>query len=253
MRAASKAEEESRTITSPAIVQVMNTTELLENILLFLDLHTLLCAKRVSRQFRDVTQRSRRIQKALFLESLRQPTIQELEWMEGHEQPITLSRNMEKLPASLQEIPANPLHAKYVRYSRTSGSSIRRPSSTVGFREPRRFTDDYQKLRYSHDSASWRRMLVIQPHAAPIYIREEWVSGGSVVKEPCYDGLRMADLKTYERTTDDSGFSFSRRVVNLHIDMKWAYGKPGMRKESPNDPKRNKMYEVCGWDILSSR
>lgn len=61
--------------------KVINTTELLENILLFVNLRTLLCSKRVSRQFWDAIDGSITIQKALFFRPLSYPIPKETEAM----------------------------------------------------------------------------------------------------------------------------------------------------------------------------
>ena len=53
-----------------AVDRVLGTTELLENILLFLPLRDILLANRISARFRDVMNESSMVRKALFFEPL---------------------------------------------------------------------------------------------------------------------------------------------------------------------------------------
>ena len=155
-----------------AATMLINTFELLEDILLMLDLRTLLLAKRVSTRFRDAIDGSINIQKALFFKPISLPTATKIKIMVQH---ISMAKGVndeqyaEHLPEIVSKvITLNPLLEKCLSYSRfTSASDWRghaHPTIHVKTDPP----GVIQKLHDSPPCASWRRMLVLQPHAAPM-------------------------------------------------------------------------------------
>ena len=94
--------------------RVLGITELLENILLFLPLSDMLCAKRVSKQFRDTIDRSLYVRRALFFEPLSYSSKNELAIMDNYK-PIRVA-GLESLPEVLPKyIAVNPLLARFLK------------------------------------------------------------------------------------------------------------------------------------------
>lgn len=186
-----------------ASTKTFNTFELLENMLLLLDLHTLLLAKRVCIKFRDVVENSSRIQKALFMPPLSSPTMAEMEAMKtwsADDYWNYLDRYYAKpLPKGSSRVVArDPFLTRYLRqrlgYKR---GQWRRSRSIYSPTFP---SDVMQKLHGSPTSASWRRMLILQPHTAPM----EVITNFDYTKNPVFEktslqhGLSMGALVDYE-------------------------------------------------------
>lgn len=105
------------TSTSPCIIQVIDTAELLENVLLYLDLRTLLFAKHVSQRFRDTMEGSIKIQRALFFQPMVHPTVAEIEIVEKHNTSALEPWDEDNCPAGTLAIATpDPFLNRYVNY-----------------------------------------------------------------------------------------------------------------------------------------
>ena len=143
-----------------AVDRVWGTTELLENIILFLPRRDLLHAKRISTRFRDVMNESSKVRKALFFEPLWEVPKAEAIAMAAYKQP----------PWSFQYLPTdvgsylvlNPFFDRYFKSDVCTDHAF--------YKHPELWTSQSMilgALTKSPSNASWRRMLLLQPHATP--------------------------------------------------------------------------------------
>ena len=267
--------------TPQTVTQVIGTFELLEEILLYLDLNTLLCCKRTSTNFRDVIDGSSRIQKALFFEPRSWPAPAELDNMETFETTIIghPHYNNELYPKCLPDgvsdiIVLNPLlsdlinystKAEYVTGDRFSAISLRTDSPKLR-----------EKLYDSTAEASWRRMLVLQPHASFMQVLKGIDYWGREVFEAktLRHGLYMEELlamdvearvavrKTqthadgYENLRNNFlkflHFGYYHSTIKLPLEVRVAFGNLDLAIMDKSEIYQQSAREgICGWDVLS--
>lgn len=233
--------------SSSAASKVFNTTELLENILLFLDLRTLLLSKGVNTQFRDVVDGSTKIQKALFFEPLSYPTTADVELLET--QPTEPKhpwggKGEPYLPDHIAKVqPVNPLLDRYLGYGCGWGSEGWTTAPTMSAA-----CDDatLERLEKSDPCSSWRRMLVLQPHAAPFYVFDTISNSDQIVRVSGFKGLRMEDFIAHGRLSNDDWHG----TVQLNGGMLWSLGK--YDQDSVREWCRAETLDrICGWEVLS--
>lgn len=237
-----------------AVTQVFNTTELLENILLFLDLRTLLLSKRVSRHFRNTMNGSIKIRKALFLEPLSVPNQADFELLENGPPKRKCGYCDEVHEYMPRHIPrmvvVNPLLDQYLCYSfdyMLTECVSRTLSVVVG----KRMRD---RLANSNPLASWRHMLVLQPHAAPIYIHINQDDNLFHTRSMRY-GLQMDEFIEIEKKNPLP----SRDAVQLYTEVLLTVGDYDI--ESLEDGEFRNGYDhrgeiadqICGWDVVGDR
>lgn len=236
-------------ITESAMLKSLNITELLENILLYLDLRTLLLSARVSKTFKATIDDSTKCQKALFFQPLWQPNTEDLtsdqsaahdtskdDLNKGQEEPSTTTPNIAVINPLLYHL----LEFDTFPYSDKVCSNVRMDVTS----------DELEQMIKSGVTESWSRMLVMQPQSAPVYLPRGTmgVSDQMVVR----DGLRMPELLEFEeegRTIDACVVEYEG-TVQLLAGMKWALGR---YDESlvPKGLTEEVASEICGWDVLS--
>lgn len=269
--------ETNNNVDLRAATQVLNIPELLETILLFLDLQTLLLSQRVSRTFRDVATGSISIQKALFFKPLSTPN-------DAHIVPPKSSPEVRKcskcypphskLPKHIPNtIMANPLLDKYLEYENTRTTRGPCSSQLIMLDTNSDFAiinPNLDKLASSHESASWRRMLLLQPHVAPIY----WV--GAVVRagldirngvaKSLRHGLYMQEFVGVVSGDEDGscaslGKGSSKRhgwqdPLQLYDGMRLVFGayeNEDVTDADEMETRKEIVSGICGWDVLGSR
>ena len=252
---------------SMAAIKTISTFELLEHILLILDLRTLLCAQCVCTAFGEVIQNSPRVQKALFFEPLSSPTVAEINLMKiwescdyGNNKDVTFaSILLEGVP---KVTPVNPLLTRYLFYG-LGLPGYRCPSKNIYVSHMR--PKILQKLYDSPDSASWRRMLVVQPHASPMDVITDFTTGGSRKTErgSLASGLRMGSLVDYEvharRTLNGKAEREEMKLtccgyyydtVRVSGDLKFVLGSCDILDLYGREIEKAAK-DICGWDVLS--
>ena len=238
----------SDTTSLPAVLQFFSTTELLENILLYLQLKTLLCFKRVSRQFRDTMIGSLKIKRALFFEPLSTAATVQTK--------LIYNNTGEGLPLEVSHVmPANPLLDRFLSYNVNDWYAAPDDPNLRATIDYTYGVNQLYALQHSANSktASWRQMLVIQPHAAPMLLqRGFWCDKNdepsrNVESRSGLEGLRMGDFVTM--LLDDS----ERERVScfqLSPGVKVALGR---YDEDTVDPlyRSEVIGGICGWDVLN--
>ena len=225
------------------------TTELRETILLHLPLRDLLLAKRISLRFQDVMAVSLRIRRALFFEPLPVPTATHINAV-----GIILRDDPHgwgPLPAGFPRHKiVNPLLDHFLTLGQMLTPTSIRSTVKVVLDSP-----SFEQLRSRNDAASWRRMLVIQPHASPFYVGDFFAASEA---KSLRNGLRMNELYDIHLAHFDKSERHRRWVstfepcsnqVMLHTGLLWAMG--GYREEClRGDARKNMVDEICGWDIV---
>ncbi|KAK3723022.1 hypothetical protein LTR37_002168 [Vermiconidia calcicola] len=153
--------DEADTAAAAVVHQVLDTTELFENILLFLPLKDLLLAQRISPRFRDSIKASKNIQQALFLAPLSRFA---KKWTAMSTSMIRVSTDNgtdKKMPIGYARTPSNPLLNRFPTYKEHSATFPRQ----MGFSTRTRLHDAVRAIAHSNwtSNPSWRRMLVVQP------------------------------------------------------------------------------------------
>ena len=240
---------------SPVVTQVIGTAELLETILLFLDLHTLLLAKRVSTRFRDTMDASINIQKALFFEPLSNPTDADIKFMETYKpypNPLPYEGyDCEYIPPHLSpSTAANCLLDNYLEYSfQYVHDMALHPTSAL--RATISISDAVvEKLAHAPDIASWRRMLVVQPHAAPVFVRIGPAQEPGI-RKTLNTGLSMGEFVTLCANAHSSKSTERHyRTVQLYGNMAWALG-PYSESTVYGECRGAVIQDIRGWDVCA--
>jgi hypothetical protein len=161
----------------PALLAVLGTAELLEKILLYLPRRDLLLATRVQKQFRSVMKGSSKIKQALWFEPQYEVSDADIATMNAYvpeekeefrPNNSTIKHDVHFLPEGLpNELLMNPFFNGWIREDNCK----------------HRFRGDYPLFEHHYlsisnpgvlailddapSNASWRSMLLLQPHAAP--------------------------------------------------------------------------------------
>ena len=246
--------------------QVFDIMELLENILLYLPIRTMLLAKRVSRQFRDTIDGSLQIRRALFFEPLSRPTSAQLAIMADRSPGVDDLTDYgqqdwyEDLPKEIPNIAqVNPLLGCFMQYREVCYNSQLGPCTRSDFRLFPSWTN-LRILRKSDASASWRWMLVVQPLAAPLY----YCAGSDVFQMSLENWLSMQQLyDLHIKYTQNSllanllvqvglGPKIQPIVAfGLHNGYVWTLTSFRMSSFQCEIAKQG-MRNVCGWDVLAT-
>ena len=247
----------------PASRKVVDITELLENILLYLPLRTLLCSERVSKQFQDVIKGSPNIRQALFVEPLSKPTHAQQAIMATYSPRIVYDPveqqnvRQEYIPEGLPiNVHINPLLDGFLRYREMEhfGGGVRSRRKCHMLQHA---PTSFRSLRKSPTSASWRRMLVVQPLAAPLY--------GNTFLAPaehigCENGLRMQQV--YELhlkyikllrqiPSSERRWLYPSSAYELHAGLFWTLD--GTKERTMCRAHREEAIQnMCGWDVTTS-
>ena len=233
-----------------AVDLVWGTTELLENIILFLPLRDLLHAKRISTRFRDVMNESSKVRKALFFEPLWEVPKAEAIAMAAYKQP----------PWSFQYLPTdvgsylvlNPFFDRYFKSEVCTDHAF--------YKHPELWTSQSMvlgALTKSPSNASWRRMLLLQPHATPATYTigidpKSFRRGTRSIR--CAEAHTLSlrnDLKM-TRVVDLMAANDGKRVdLHLHTGLTILRGpyklQPGLSR-----PVDYELNGTCGWNLLCS-
>lgn len=214
--------------------------ELVEQILLHLPIHEFLRAQLVSRFFRDVIRDSRLIQQALFLQPLNMVTEEHLKLVEVHDADTGANALPPGLP---HKMPVNPFLGKYLRYQQTSLAA-----SFGGRTWP---FSAFSKFIRTPRTASCRKMLVLQPHAAHILVDD-----GLELKtrREIRDGLRLCDVMEMQEKINQrfiwSQVAASSAPVWIELyGLQWDWRLCGERA-SHVEGKQGQGREVSGWQVL---
>lgn len=148
------ADDVDRTEATLAAQKFFNTTELLENALLFLPLRDLLQAQRISKYVKTLFDSSSAIQKALFFEPL---AMKSINGTTDQEHTYHVS------DATPEEVYPKPPLKKHLGLLVTIGLY---GGLQLDFCQTQRFTVNTEVCR----SPSWQRMLVVQPHTLPLFV-----------------------------------------------------------------------------------
>ncbi|KAK7957751.1 hypothetical protein PG996_010802 [Apiospora saccharicola] len=194
-------------MTSRSQRDVLGTTELLQNILLHLDLKTLLVSSQlVERRWRDLIRDSATLQQALFFRGVLEPSPRE-EMYVGHEQESSDARDDNGESSKAGPLRMNPLlrekfalffydaerDAKATPGMKASARRYRRRLQQCML-QSKHFPDlplaatEEAREAFMRPEASWRRMLVTQPPARRIGFSEERHGMGGV-------GYRFSELR----------------------------------------------------------
>ena len=191
-------------LTPSSNAGVVDVTEFLENILLHLDLRTLLCSKRVSRHFRDVIIGSSKIRRALFLEPLAQPSDTHIATTNAHEPNGADGIVHQCLPANPPgQLFINPLLDHFLIFNAGQGITVDGPRTIFYLGQIVANPCNHSKLHCHSPApeaenlcASWRKMLIVQPQ--PVHVMEKDMAGEHQVNVT--DSMRMGGL--YNISTD---------------------------------------------------
>jgi len=188
--------------------------EIVERILLFLPLKDMLIAKRISPFFATVVCESHSIQQALFFKRVTAGAGSQHRLLAAHgdvKSPAFTKTAEPWLSMGMpKKILANPLLSNHVQYVRT-----RIPKAA--------FTLDKRVLCDSTDGASWRQMLVMQPHAALLTLVEysednlTMVTVGELEAGQTIDvsqGLRMEEVIDRNKST--------RPISSCRYELRWV-------------------------------
>jgi hypothetical protein len=231
-----------------AVDLVWRTTELLENIILFLPLRDLLLAKRISIRFRDVMNESSKVRKALFFEPLWEVPKAEAIVMAAYKQP----------PSSFQYLPTDVASYMVLNpfFDRFFNSEV--CTDHEFHKHPELWTNQSTLmgvLTKSPSNASWRRMLLLQPHATSatytigIDSKSFRRSDGSI---RCADAHQLSLLNGLQmsRIFDLSAANDGKRVdVHLHTGLTILRG-PHKLQPGLSHPVDYELNGTCGWDLL---
>lgn len=231
--------------------------ELLEEILLSLDLPTLLRMNGVSRQFNTIVKDSTLIQKALFFQPLRFPNESEKMIMENHlpegNAPDGHDCDETLPPCMARNAIVNPLLSRYLIFD-----SLVDPTGcircTIALKDD---ADTLHWLAENSGEASWRRMLVIQPHVADVHVVITFDHTPISIPASLQEGIMMAHLVAYETAirnlfklaADPAGQFYD--TFQLRCGMGLAIGHYNAHSvlESHKDIVAE---EICGWQVLES-
>ena len=232
-------------VEGSSAAKVFGISELLENVLLFLPLRELLCAKEVSTHFKATINTSLKIRQALFLEPLCSPTQKQSERLK-----------VSKPAQDETTIFFNPLLEPFVTaqdlYEASDDSACLR---LHGRHHPsRRNGDSIFDLESSDKRASWRKMLIVQTVPAveskathyQLPLKGHW--------EPLTGGFSAEKLMEFveERRGVErilrggSPWLFMGQIsyaAEANI-IGWTYGK-----RTPTA----RVQEICGWDVVDRR
>ncbi|KAK4545439.1 hypothetical protein LTR36_002789 [Oleoguttula mirabilis] len=245
--------------------RVYDTTELLESILLYLPLHDSLLAQRVGGKFRDLVRTSHNCRKALFLEPLKLPTAAEVAATASQDRSPSLPGQQpmamrEAVPAGLPTaIPINPLLNKLVEYEETQCVEVphrlayHRTFVSLALSEV-----GIKQFQATPVGASWRRTLVIPPHAVPLCVMSGY-SHEPGCERSLMEGLTMGELVEMEvRYQDERAVAFpvsrgrDTLAVGLMTGLSFTVRGKDIRRVVYGQHNRT-VGEVCGWDILALR
>lgn len=174
--------------------QVLGTTELLENVLVFLPMRTLLHAQRVCHTWQDVITQSLTLQQALFF---RARESKKNENDEDAANEIEMNPLLEWLfPTSIR------LEDSRWRFQFMSPSYEMNDFETIWWND-----DDYTMFSVLRATASWRKMLPVQPPPKSLNLEIWYYAGMLDIADyscatadgfiPIKDGLRMGRLYDY--------------------------------------------------------
>lgn len=227
--------------------KVLQTTELLENILLYLPLQDLLLVQRVSRSIRQIVQNSSPIRQALFFESL--PPKRKIT-QNAFETP---AESLEHPSTSTQQVQLNPLLKRFLNaYAVPTATG---PNSTV--------EDAFIFVFYGHNlfmtrkkfpsTTSWKKMLPVQPYVMPSFLIDKYSCGGPIREELC-------DAEHYKTGCMNEVITQEKKMVGLKRHVKYwdgqvavVYPKGVQTRIDESEQQEDAEVEVCGWDILALR
>lgn len=225
--------------------RALGITEIVENILLYLPLQSLLLSQRVSKSIKTVIDNSSPIQQALFLKPIEpKPTA-----------GINYGGNVKSVSATKRAC-ANPLICRFIK-GIDAESRLHRNLFLVQFNKIQNF-----RASNEPDRNSWKRMLVVQPQTLPqaftidnciAYSEEEWHEENKRYKNQQlrwpFKAIRTRRVECLrERCTlgtvteiIECGMQWSNSSLT---DLTLEY--PGMSLVESSSEK-----ELCGWDILA--
>jgi len=202
----------------------------------------------VSGKCRDIITTDANIRRALFFEPLTTPTDEHIAvadakaaqiYKDSIEQP-TFAPYYETLPAGLPaSMPINPLLHRFLHHSsqKVSGHPY---GNSIGLVADRSYVSAplVDLLDGSYESASWRKMFVLQPHAAHAYLMS-----GSRIEFSLMHGITMTDMEKLRENEGSSRIALHSGVVFV------VKGKDA--RDSLCYGLARALSEVCGRDILA--
>ncbi|KAI0390983.1 hypothetical protein F5Y17DRAFT_471181 [Xylariaceae sp. FL0594] len=214
----------------PRYDSVLQTTELLENILEQLDIRTLLTsAQRVSRRWQGVIKQSPRLQEALFFRPAPTPPPATPDSSDASPSVnITVNPLLaEVFPLcfpneEVEEEGADAQEQCRLREQKQRAKTLWKSS----FDSSPLARDERLRKAWMYPDASWRRMLVRQPPVVELGVWEHWhAMGGDSHKfsvEEFPEGLRMDHL--YDEAT--------QKILGAEFGFRMFWGNPHVRPQS---------------------
>lgn len=230
----------------------LNTTEILEMILLHLPLQDLLHTQKICRLFRDVVHGSLPIQQALFFKPVAGVTYEQSELAIRHRDAIRegILPQDPQVPVGVPDkMPVNPFLRHHLFHEHSS-----HPSAGVTLRSRPR--DGAPALDHANETASWRRMLVFQPHASPLSITRDHRPG---VERKLENGLTMDEMFEMRREDDKRLISEYPRALPYPLWFKlqgveWDRSSYASKRDEENvhHETRSGERQISGWEILTT-
>ncbi len=229
-----------------AVTRPLETVEILEIILLHLPIKDLLHAQEISRFFHGVVHGSSLIQRALFFEPVARAM---------HEQSDLAVRQRDAIrqrllpegpgvPAAVpKKVAVNPFLRNYLFHKHFSY-----PSTAVTPRDLPR--NGAAPLDHNNETASWRRMLVFQPHANPLFITREHRPD---MERNLKNGLTMDE--TYKIRREDKEYPralpYPLWFELRGVEWDWSLCTLTCDGENVHHAANGSVMQISGWENLT--
>lgn len=224
----------------------LETVEILEIILLHLPLQDLLHAQQISHFFHGVVDGSLLIQQALFFQPVARVTREQSDITVRQRDAIRqiLLSEGPKVPAGVpKKVAVNPFLRNYLFHKHCSY-----PSAAFTPRDVPR--NGAAPLDHNNKTASWRRMLVFQPHANPLFITREHRPD---MERKLQNGLTMDE--TYKIREKDREYPralpYPLWFELRGVEWDWSLCTLTCNGENVHHAANGSKSQISGWENLT--